>query len=60
MFVVLLDLFRGLFAKIIRIEQKAPESGELVIMGIDVKKPFLVVGVVSGNISSLLSHSMSI
>ncbi|XP_039165723.1 carotenoid 9,10(9',10')-cleavage dioxygenase 1 [Eucalyptus grandis] len=29
--------------------KKAPGSGELVIMGIDVKKPFLLVGVVSAD-----------
>ncbi|KAL3746757.1 hypothetical protein ACJRO7_015659 [Eucalyptus globulus] len=34
--------------------KKAPESGELVIMGIDVKKPFLVVGVVSADGKELL------
>ncbi|XP_030452721.2 carotenoid 9,10(9',10')-cleavage dioxygenase 1-like [Syzygium oleosum] len=34
--------------------KKAPGSGELVIMGIDVKKPFLVVGVVSADGKELL------
>ncbi|XP_048133966.1 carotenoid 9,10(9',10')-cleavage dioxygenase 1-like [Rhodamnia argentea] len=34
--------------------KKAPRSGELVIMGIDVKKPFYVVGVVSADGKELL------
>ncbi|XP_056166735.1 carotenoid 9,10(9',10')-cleavage dioxygenase 1-like [Syzygium oleosum] len=34
--------------------KKAPGSGELVIMGIDIKKPFLVVGVVSADGKELL------
>lgn len=29
-------------------QQKAPDSGELIIMGIDAAKPFAEVGVVSG------------
>ncbi|KAF8035836.1 hypothetical protein BT93_C1763 [Corymbia citriodora subsp. variegata] len=34
--------------------KKAPGSGELVIMGVDVKKPFYVVGVVSADGKELL------
>ena len=28
--------------------QRAPRSGELVIMGVDAKKPYFVLGVISG------------
>ncbi|XP_048133967.1 carotenoid 9,10(9',10')-cleavage dioxygenase 1-like [Rhodamnia argentea] len=39
--------------------KKAPRSGELVLMGIDVKKPFLVVGVISVDGKELL-HKMDV
>ncbi|KAJ8751196.1 hypothetical protein K2173_016377 [Erythroxylum novogranatense] len=34
--------------------KKAPESGELIIMGIDVKKPYYVVGIISADGTKLL------
>lgn len=36
------------FVMLLDILQKAPSSGELVIMGTDAKKPYFVLGVISG------------
>ncbi|KAI4377649.1 hypothetical protein MLD38_015244 [Melastoma candidum] len=39
--------------------KKAPETGELVVMGIDAKKPYYVLGVISAN-GERLSHKVDL